>query len=639
LISTPLRSQRTLGLGLLLILLAPMAFAQDPHDPAAKVPDVPTGTARIRGVLKHPAGNERGAGSSIVLYALAPDGSPGLRSDTANERGEFVFEGISNAAGIVYMVGARFGEVPYGERVRFQPDQSEIEIVIEIADPSRDGSQLRMGESSLRLDWIGTNLAVEEVHQIINPGTRVILIPMSERTSPASAPFRGELPAGATHLDVNASGLADGFSQEGSRLGFWGPIYPGEQPLRYRYLLPMPVDGATLSWPLPSGSSGATLIFPGDGPQLSGADFSPGGEEATGERVFKRLRHGPTVPGQSLAFEVSLPETRNDASAIHLPRASVWVERDDTFQQITVELNLTVEPGAHLAGRIGEPLLRFEIPEGAELRGLSDSAQTLGLIPNEKANLDLLGPLSPGEAMISFRYRVPIGSEASKLELVFPSAVDELNVLIADTGLVIDTEQLNRRRPFKSGTRFYLHRQAYRVPAGVPVRATLTPIDRSGVTRRGSLIAATAIAAVGIWFVFAPLSANRGRRRARAPEALERSEREMIYDSIRDLDLDFETGKLDSKEHQLMREELRARAIGLLQQERDAAARAEEGSKAGSKPKAGPSPVAGSAVEVRPGAVGYCPACGAAAETQWRFCVQCGDALPSPDELPGNGEA
>ena len=254
--------------------------------------------------------------------------------------------------------------------------------------------------------------------------------------------------------------------------------------------------------------------------------------------------------------------------------------------------------------------------------------------------------------MVSYRYRVPIAVRAAKLDLVFPAEVDELNVLIADTGVVVETRQLHRRRPFKSGTRIYLHRQAYRVPADVPITATLTPIDHSGVTRRGSLIAATAIAAVGIWFVFAPLSANRGRRRARAPEALERGEREMIYNSIRDLDLDFETGKLDSQEHQVMREELRARALSLLQQERDAAARAEVGGEAGGKPAAGPaaavrpemgvassSAAARSSAEAHPGAVGYCPACGTAAEASWQFCVRCGGALPSPDELPRDGEA
>ena len=60
--------------------------------------------------------------------------------------------------------------------------------------------------------------------------------------------------------------------------------------------------------------------------------------------------------------------------------------------------------------------------------------------------------------------------------------------------------------------------------------------------------------------------ASRRRRRTR------RRERESVLAALRDLEEDFETGKLDAADHAQMRGELRARAAALLAAERTAPA-------------------------------------------------------------------
>jgi hypothetical protein len=92
-----------------------------------------------------------------------------------------------------------------------------------------------------------------------------------------------------------------------------------------------------------------------------------------------------------------------------------------------------------------------------------------------------------------------------------------------------------------------------------------------------------------------------------------RRERESLIVAIRDLDHDYETGKVAEDDWRALREDLRARAMAYLREERDAAAR-------------GGGAAAGAAAPAAPA----CPACAAPARPGDRFCAQCGAALAPP---------
>ena len=49
------------------------------------------------------------ADRNLALYALEPNGMPGLANAVTDADGRHAFTGISNAPGIVYLVGARIG--------------------------------------------------------------------------------------------------------------------------------------------------------------------------------------------------------------------------------------------------------------------------------------------------------------------------------------------------------------------------------------------------------------------------------------------------------------------------------------------------------------------------------------------------
>ena len=133
-------------------------------------------------------------------------------------------------------------------------------------------------------------------------------------------------------------------------------------------------------------------------------------------------------------------------------------------------------------------------------------------------------------------------------------------------------------------------------------------LDIRRLSHEGGLPAAAAaglvlIAAAGaLVFLIAPLRAG-GDAGPEEPELSPAAlEREAVMRSIRDLDEDFETGKLEAEDHARLRDELRARAVALLRAQREEVAPA-------TAQTAAPERCPGCNGAVRPGDR-FCPACG-----------------------------
>lgn len=590
-------------------LAVPTTQAQNPHDGAdveRNLPDVPAGEAAIFGQLRHPGGNDKATGATVVLYSLAADGSPGVRTSAAAEDGTFRFSDLSNAPGITYLVGASYRAVPYGKRVAFEPGQSEITLVIDVDDPVSDTSRISVGESSLRLEWVGARVGVEEIHQLQNSGDEVIFVSPDERSHQSPA-FRTQLPPGATEINTSLSGIEEGFEVNDGELRFYGPVYAGGHELRFRYLLPIDRsvgDEMSLRWALEAGSRRATLLYPATGPTLSVAGLTRGSDVNLDGRILHSIDAGPVSAHASLDVAIALPVMSNDRTAISIPRADYWLDADDTVLQVNVDASIVVAEGAHLTGSNDDPLLTFDLPPGSEFLGYSKDSQSVGLVLIGDGDLGVIGPLSPGTANVAFRFRVAVEDRNPSFELRAPGAIDVLNVLIADTGVAISTDRLHRRRPFRQGPRVYLHREAFAVEAGEVIPIGLDLIDRGTLGRNTHLFAASVLAALGAWFIVAPLVRRRQTSVLQFEQARIRSERDLVYQAIRDLDHDYETAKIEEAEYTTMRADLRARGLELLKQARD--------SEVDSAP-----PVAETEAA-------FCAECGTALDGNWAFCAKCG---------------
>lgn len=236
-----------------------------------------------------------------------------------------------------------------------------------------------------------------------------------------------------------------------------------------------------------------------------------------------------------------------------------------------------------------------------------------GLSRDPSDVLSLHGPLPAGEPTISLRYDVPAPGEPMRFERRFGSALERLEVVVADTGIALLTDRLHPLRAIHSDGRNYLRLEGFAIEPGEVISLDLARLASPG--RSGGDLAALAAglgALAAVAFLTAPLLRGRSEdEEASEEDSVLRNERESIYRALDDLDEDLETGKLSPEDHEQMRGELRARAASLLRAEREEHA--------------------------VPSFATHCPGCGQPLHPGDRFCSQCGQSITvtaPPDDSP-----
>ena len=617
------------------------ASAQHPGAPGS-APAPPSGNGSLTVHVVHATNADEAEGIAIVLYALSPDGTPGLANGETNADGIYQFSGISTDPGIVYLIGARYRDIPFGERVTFAAGEMQARVDIEIMSPTEQTTGVAIEELRLRIDWMGDRVVVREILRVKNPGTQVIQLTNDSGEANDRSIFERPLGSKANNFSSGPNGVDDGIRFDSGAVRFFGPLYPGDQSVEYRYSLPVPNDGRSFAIPVELGRGASRLVVVAgtDGLKVEGPKLiaSSTVRSDSGQSLEAWARAG-LAAGEVIELTLTLPESRHGLELLTVPRSDIWIEVDDTQLTATVDIQIEIPPGAPLAGTLDAPLLHVSIPEGATLQGVAPEVEALGLMPIESGGFDVVGPIASGTTSLGYSYRMPVERGGVQLDMLFPAQVQTLNVLIADTGLALESSRLHRRRPFRSGTRNYLHREAFNISPDEIVDLELVPILDNGFSRNSAAALTIAAAAAGAFFLFAPLrSAARRETSGLSPKAAIQAKREAIYTAIDDLDHDFETAKLDEGDYQEMRKRLRAEAIELLRSERGANAKATQPSaltpiSSGNDDVDVSSDATGHAGQPTTG--GFCPSCGGKVIASWRFCSHCGGTLSPPEEASG----
>ena len=610
------------GLSLLIALslvwlAASAGFAQIPHQvtgPEGSVgpPEPGPGSIRVR-ILPAKEGDPVG-GLPLVLYALQADGRPGLVSGDTDPGGEFLFTNLNNSPDVTYLIGTRNEEIPFGKRASFAPGETEALIEVQLQAVKSDASELEVTQVLWLIDWVGAQLLVQVAQQVENPSDSVVFIPEEDQMDRPPL-FEVLLPSGMTEFLGASENLVRGEGGRSNVLYSYGPFYPGDQELRYGFLAEgQDEDGRVdVEQFLPGGALQAGVLLPPGLNPPEGTNWVDSGETLTvGEETYRRFDIPGVEPGGTQSFSFLPPPRSTDASTLRLTRADHWVDHDDTEVRVNSNVQLHVDGGLQLVRPDDAPLLHIDLPEGAEFQGLTTGSSAFGVSPGENGGLDINGPLPPGTSSVGYRFRLPAG-DPTQLDLQMSKEVEMLNVLVADNGVVIESDRLHRQRPFKQGTRFYLHRQAYRVEPGERIGLALRPIASSGLSQnvaRGAALLAGALAAI---FLVAPLRTRRKEPLADESAIALSRERENVYESIRDLESDLETGKIGEEDYNLLRAELHASAVQMLRRQEELDAKSE----------------ATQTEEALSPAATRCSECNGVLEPGWKFCSHCGAPVPT----------
>ncbi len=588
------------------------SHAFPPVDPGAEsaIADLLPGPATLRGQIVHETHPEAGADAPVILYTLSSGGVPRLRSTSADPQGRFAFEGIRNDPETVYLLGARYLGVPFGLAVSFEPDELEHDVELLIADPTTEIAAAAVAEVQVRVHSSCTGVYLQETHVLENSSDRVIYIPQEQRGE-RDPIVRIALPLGAGQLE---STIEDNLEWDGRTVSFWGPLRPGREEIVFAYGISS--DGASLrvTRDFASGARSLRLLSHPDGPALSatrGAGALQAGDpveldgELFGVLAADDIARGERVTLELVPLEVARPK------GIEVDHSRIWLEFDGAALDVDEQHRWSVD--RPLQSDSGAPLLCMTLPAGASELLFSSQALALGLTRDPSGAIAIRGPIPAGDLEFSLSYQLPKQDEGAVFVRELPLETPLLSVLVADTGLVVETDQLHRRRFARTNNRAYLHLEGFGIAPGEPVIIRLAPLPArmSVSTASGSAIAAIG-ALLAIGFLVAPLrGAPEARREQAMPGSHLADEREAVLATIRSLEDDVETGKLSRDEHEVLRQELRAKAVSLLRDER-------------------------AAQSATAPAAPLCAACGVQLPADARFCPQCGQKA-GPSEAAGNG--
>jgi hypothetical protein len=590
-------------------------------------PDVPPGLARIEGVVLRAETGAPVAGAEVALYALTSEGVPGLRRTTSDAEGRFAFENVANDPAIGWLVGARFEGVAFpGGRITFAPGEDVATVEVRVDQPTQDPSAVHVGELAVRLVRQPGGLRAIESLALRNDGRRTYYVPEAGRAESQPA-FETALPARAEEFEMPLGVVPEGLVRSGGRLRWYGPVLPGAQELSWSYRLPPESNPGpeaperfAFSLGVPAGAERVAVLLADRDATLEGDGLAgPEDAEVDGRSVRRWTVDSPR--SGLLALRVSLPPARLSDGAVSVSEVRAVVELDDAALDVSESHLLRIEGDAHVLGTADAPLLRIPLPEGAARLRFGSDAPGIELAPHPEGGLAVLGTVAPGEARVDVGFQLAATEPPARLARSFAARTPVLSIFVPDNGrLAPESNRLHRRRPFRENDRTYLHFEAFEVAPGEEVRLELGALPPRA---RGSAAVALGLILVGGtaagWLMLAPLRAQRGARATAAPAQEEHSaarrEREALYEAIRDLDHDFETGKVTAEDHVRLRDELRGRAAALLAEERAASP---------DPPGARRAQPAGG--DQRSGLA--CTRCGAPADSAHRFCAQCGAALP-----------
>ncbi len=618
---------------LAVLLLCEAAAAQG----GGPLPGPPSGEATLRGRVVHADSGEPVVGAEIALYALTADGVPGVGRTTSNEDGRFEFSGISSDPATSYLVGARYAGVPHpGGRLAFPPGQLVADVEIRVSPVSEDPAAVGVESMRFELDRLGGALRVTQTTRLFNRGAATYAV-----TDPGS----GAAPAATIELGPDVGELAlphgvmpEGLVRDGNTLRYYGPIHPGGGELSWSYDVAADEDGSVrFAPPVPPGVATTEVLLAENLESADPEGLEPGADTTLDGAPYRTLR----ALGPEFALTLQLPRARIDPDALSIEEVRLVLHADDAAIQVSETHVLQVDgDDAVRSSGPDAPLLRVPLPVATSRLRFGTSDPGLQVEPDGEGVVRVVGTAPPGESLVELAYRMPVESDTVDFSRRFDQRAKLLSIYMADTGrLLVESDRLHRRRPARTADLTYLHLEAFEIEAGetVALRVSTLP-PRGGLARPMTFAILGGVALLSLFLLLSPLQAalgeSSGEGELDADESPERREREALYASIRDLDHDFETGKITEDDHRVLRDDLRGRALALMRAERSGgpATESAEPESAGSE-----SAVPGSAGGVTEPEPERCPACGEAVLTEHRFCAACGSPLIRPAREQGTG--
>lgn len=305
---------------------------------------------------------------------------------------------------------------------------------------------------------------------------------------------------------------------------------------------------------------------------------------------------------RTLTFHIYDPSA--DASRLVLRGVRWALEREAGVYRVRQSLSVH-NPGLNVVVRDDSepPVLRVGLAPGhTELETAHGKLPAGARVRGD--TLELHGPVLPGERQFQFSYDLAGSSADLVTEIGFPDPVETLEVYVRDFGIVVDAGPLHPARPVRDADTIYQRYVGFDLDAKarIPLRVQALPPRRPPPSWVTALLSAL-VAAGSLFFVGQPVSAAAPAGGLPASETEGDREKQALIAALRDLEHDFETGKLSSEDRDRLRRDLRRDALFAMTRQQAVP---------------GPTPPMDEPQPCR---------CGRAPQAGDRFCAACGSPL------------
>lgn len=289
-------------------------------------------------------------------------------------------------------------------------------------------------------------------------------------------------------------------------------------------------------------------------------------------------------PGQDASLPISLSEVSNDLSAVSAQRMHIFFDFSQPGKVQVAELFILVNAGdkAVAAAAPDQPLLRFNLPPGAEELAFQDGTLGDGRYVQTDTGFGDLSPILPKDQLqILFAYLLPYSGQQT-VSLPLPLAVESTVVMVPSGGVTVQSSQLTSMgvrnvdgmdiqmftaSSLQAGAKLDVTLSGLPSASGVPSGTTSAPVASSNEL----LIALAAFGVVliiaGVWLYRRRGSEDQVEEIAdqEVDEAEPEAEdtRESLLDAIVALDDLYQAGQLPEIAYQERRADLKARLAAL----------------------------------------------------------------------------
>ncbi len=280
------------------------------------------------------------------------------------------------------------------------------------------------------------------------------------------------------------------------------------------------------------------------------------------------------VAGQAgLDLPITLYEVTSDPAGVRADRIHIIVEFDAGRAYFTELVVFSLDGNRAYVGD-GTGTLRLTVPPAAEGLEINDGVLGERYLPTADGFVDTL-PLPPGRGTRQMLYRYEIPYTTSSLELArrIPYPVANANVLIADVGARVSSDQLQDQtvRQMQSGN--FISLSGQNLPADQPLvlRFSNLPLGTSGAASASGPIAtndrAILLILLGVGGLLAALLVAMPFLRRQSVAAAAAATQDDLIDALARLDIAHQAGELTEAAYRDARLKLKAQLLDLMRRE------------------------------------------------------------------------